>query len=86
MLIEDAIFLLVSLGVIGFLGRAAFNVIRSSKKTARSRIEEAKERLETAKADLEAARLEKEAEKLYDTLYKEAIEDDDNEQHKGNHK
>jgi len=85
MLIEDVIFLLVSLGVIAGVGHTILRFAKSSKHTARSRIEEAKIRLETAKADLEAARLEKEAEKLYETLYKEALEDE-NEQHKGKNK
>lgn len=83
MLIED-IMLLCLLGVAVFLiGVPIFRLVRAVlPKKEKNPLVEAKNRLEHARLEVEAAKLNKEAEKLYDDLYQEALEDQENEQHK----
>lgn len=83
MLIED-IMLLCLLGVAVFLiGVPVFRLVKAVLPKKRvNPVVEAKERLETARLTVEAAKLDKEAEKLYEDLYQEALEDQENEQHK----
>ncbi len=83
MLIED-IMLLTLLGVAVFLiGIPIFRLVKAVlPKKERNPLVEAKSRFEHARLEVEAAKLNKETEKMYEDLYQEALEDQEDEQHK----
>jgi len=81
MLFEDILWLVALCSGIFFIGIPSYRLIKAvlpAKKT--DPLAEAKVRLEAAKLTVEAAKLDHEAQKLYDHLYEEALQDDENKQ------
>jgi hypothetical protein len=81
MLFEDILWAVALFSGIFFIGVPSYKLIRAilpAKKI--NPLEEARLRLEEAKLSVEAAKLDKEAQKLYDHLYEEALQDDQNQQ------
>lgn len=83
MLFEDIILLLMSGAAVFFIGIPIYKFIRVVAPPKRNPLEEAKERLERARLEAEAAKLNKETEKLYNNLYEETLQED-NETEKQN--
>ncbi|MCL2451239.1 MAG: hypothetical protein FWD17_20020 [Polyangiaceae bacterium] len=75
MLLED----LLLAGVVGVIALFAFGPIARLAKTApwrrRDPVAEAKERLRVAKLEAEAARLNREADRIYEDMYRHAVDD-----------
>lgn len=77
MLFEE-ILILLGLGTSVFLiGIPFYKLVRAMIPERRDPVKEAKIRLEAAKADAEAAKLNKETEKVYEEIYHDVLEDDD---------
>lgn len=79
---EDLMLLALLASGVFFIGIPIFKFVKAV--TPRKRVDplvEAKARLEQARLEAEAAHLNKEAEKIYDHLYEETLQEDD-EEHK----
>jgi hypothetical protein len=74
--VDILLFLLGGSGIF-FIGIPFYKLMRRVLPSKRDTLAEAKERLEQARLDAEAARLNKEAEKIYDHLYEDALQKDD---------
>lgn len=79
MLFEDIILLLMSGAAVFFIGIPIYRFIKVVAPPKRNPLEEAKERLERARLEAEAAKLNKETEKLYNNMYDETLQGEDNE-------
>lgn len=73
----DILLLLLGGGGVFFIGIPFYKLMTRLIPSKRNTLAEAKERLEQARLDAEAARLNKEAEKIYDHLYEDALQKDD---------
>lgn len=84
---EDLMLLaLLAMGIF-LIGIPIYKFISMVIPKKRNSLAEAKARLEQARLDAEAARLNKEAEKLYEKMYEEALQDEDEQkQQKENYK
>lgn len=78
MLFEDILLLLMGGAAIFFIGIPIYRFVKLVVPQKRNPLVEAKERLERARLEAEAARLNKEAEKLYEQIYKESLQDEEN--------
>jgi hypothetical protein len=77
MLFED-IMLLILLGSGVFLvGIPFYKLVRTVVPRKKNPLADAKERLEQARLEVEAARLDKERERLYNKMYDEALQEQD---------
>lgn len=75
---QDLLLLLLLACSIFFIGIPLFKLIKMLiPKPRRNPLADAKERLEQAKLEVEAARLDKEREKLYNQMYTEALQDEE---------
>jgi len=82
MFIED-ILIAAAIGVgFFFVGIPMWKLYKLINPKKSDPLADAKVRLDVAKKELEASRLNKEAEKLYDKMYNEALEEDDDSQQK----
>jgi hypothetical protein len=79
---EDILMLMILASGVFLIGIPTFKFLHSITPKKRNNLAEAKIRLEQARVDLEAARLNKEAEKLYEKMYDEALQDEQNEEQK----
>lgn len=80
MLFED-IMLLILLGSSVFLiGVPFYKLVKKVVPHKKNPLVDAKERLEQARLEVEAIRLDKEREKLYNQMYKEVLEDEEETQ------
>lgn len=87
MLLEDMLWLALLASGVFFIGIPTFKFLRAITPTKKkSSLAQAKERLEQARLDAEAAKLNKEAEKLYDQMYEEACQDEENDNQQEKHK
>ena len=77
MLFEDILFLLGLGTSIFFIGIPVYKFVKAVLPQKRNRVAEAKARLEAAKAEMEAAKLEKQADQIYEEIYQDALEDND---------
>ena len=68
------------------IGIPIYNFVQEYLPKKRNALQEARERLEQARLDKEAARLNKEAEKLYEEMYQEAVQDEQDEDKQEKHK
>lgn len=82
---EDLMLLVLLWTGVFLIGIPIYKFVKAVVPKKRNSLAEAKERLEQARLDTEAARLNKEAEKLYEQIYEEALEDDEQKQQE-NHK
>lgn len=82
MLFEDILILLMGGSAVYFIGIPLFKIIKTISNAKRDPLKEAKERLEQAKLEAEAAKLNKEVETLYDNMYKDTIEENEEENKK----
>ena len=76
MLFEDILIILAGGISVFFIGVPLWRLAQLFHSKKRDAVAEAKIRLEVAKKDLEAARLNKETEKLYEEMYRQALEDE----------
>lgn len=75
MLFQDILILLAfGIGVF-FIGIPLYKIVKITLPQKRDPVKEAQIRLEMARKENEAAHLNKEAEKLYETMYEEALDD-----------
>jgi biopolymer transport protein ExbB/TolQ len=74
---EDLMLLVLLASGIFLIGIPAFKFAKLVIPRKRDALAEAKERLERARIDLEAAKVNKEADKLYEDLYEEALQDEE---------
>lgn len=73
----EIILMLVALGVgIFLIGIPFYRLVKSIVPTKRDPLKEAQERLEQARLETEAAKLNKQTERLYDTIYTEALQEE----------
>lgn len=77
---EDLMVLALLASMVFLIGLPVYKFIAAVLPKRRNSLKEARERLEQARLDAEAARLNKEAEKLYDTMYEEASQEEDTKQ------
>lgn len=78
MLLEDILlFLLLGSGVF-LIGLPFYKLVRTIVPNRRNPVKEAKERLEQARLELEAAKVNKEVEKVYEDLYSDVTNEDEN--------
>ena len=77
MLFEDILFLLMLASGVFFIGIPSYKFFKTLVPQKRNPLADAKEKLEQAKLEMEAAKLNKEAEKLYQKMYEETLQDDD---------
>ena len=80
MLFEDIILALLGVSAIFFIGLPLSKLVRRLVPEKRNPLQEARERLEQARLEAEAARLNKEAEKMYENIYEETLQDEENKQ------
>lgn len=80
MLFEDILLLMILASGVLLVGVPTFKFLHSITPKKRNNLAEAKERLEQARLDAEAARLNKEAEKLYEQMYEETLQDEEEKQ------
>jgi hypothetical protein len=73
----DILLLLLGGGGIFFIGIPLYKLMVKLIPSKRNALAEAKERLEQACLDAEAARLNKEAEQIYDHLYEDTLQQDE---------
>lgn len=78
-MLPEYLLLLLAVLTSGFLiiGIPVYKYVNAVIPKKRNNLVEAQQRLEQARLDAEAARLHKEAEKLYNKMYEEAIQDED---------
>ena len=74
---EDILLLMLLASGVLLVGVPTYKYVRAVIPQRRNPLVEAKERLERARLEAEAARLNKEAEKLYETMYKESLQDEE---------
>ncbi len=75
MLFEDIILLILLGSGVFLIGIPFYKLVRTFIPQKRNPLAEAKERLEQARLEVEAARLDKEREKLYNKMYDEALQE-----------
>lgn len=80
MLFEDILLLMLLASGVFLIGVPTYKFVSKVIPKRRNSLSEAKERLEQARLDAEAARLNKEAEKLYEKMYEETLQDEENKQ------
>jgi hypothetical protein len=75
---QDLLLLLLLVSSIFFIGIPLFKIVKLLIPTRpKNPLAEAKDRLERARLESEAANLNKETEKLYNKMYEEALQDED---------
>lgn len=74
---EQLLLLLLLASSVFLIGIPLFKIVRTIIPPKRNPLAEAKERLEQTRLEVEAARLEKEREKLYNQMYVEALQDEE---------
>jgi hypothetical protein len=75
---QDLLLLLLLVSSIFFIGIPLFKIVKLLIPTRpKNPLAEAKDRLERARLESEAAHLNKETEKLYNKMYEEALQDED---------
>ncbi len=74
---EDVMLLLLLVSCTFLIGLPIYKFVKMVKPSKRNALAEAKERLEQARVEIEAARLNKETEKLYDSMYQESLENEE---------
>lgn len=79
MLIEDILLLIIGGGAVFLLGVPVVQLYNRLFPKKRDSLAEAKQRLEQARMDAEAAQYNKEAEKIYNDLYEETLQEDEDE-------
>lgn len=77
---EDLMLLVLLWTGVFLIGVPVYKFVKAVVPKKRNSLVEAKERLEQARIDAEAARLNKEAEKLYEEMYEETLQDDEQKQ------
>jgi len=77
MLPEIVMMLVLLTGGVFIIGIPIYRYVNAVVPKKRNNLAEARERLEQARLDAEAAKLHKEAEKLYDKMYEESLQDDE---------
>lgn len=78
MIFEYLLLLLLAGVSIFFIGIPLFKLIKTITPKKHNPLLEAKEKLEHAKLEAEAARLNKETEKVYNSLYEDVLQNDEN--------
>jgi hypothetical protein len=78
MLFEDILLLMLLASGVFLIGVPTYKFVKAVIPKKRNTLLEAKERLEQARLEAEAARLNKEAEKLYEKMYEETLQDEEN--------
>lgn len=73
------ILMMLGIGVV-FVGLPLYKLGQKLLPSNPNPVKQAKKRLAAAKADLEAVRINHETDRLYDNLYREAIEDENSEE------
>jgi len=79
MLIEEILLLIIGGGAVFFLGIPAYKIVKALLPSKTNALADAKERLEKARLDAEAARLDKETNKIYNDLYQDVLDEDEDE-------
>lgn len=76
MLFEGLLIMVLVTCTVLLIGIPAYKMIRELIPKKANPLADAKIRLEVARQEIEAARLNKEAEKIYNSLYEEVLQDD----------
>ena len=79
MWLEQLMILLLLASSIFLIGIPLFKLVRQLIPKKRNPLAEARVRLEQTRLEVEAAKLDKEREKLYNKMYDEALQDEENE-------
>ncbi len=74
---EDLMLLALIATSVLLIGIPIYKFVKIAVPSKRNTLAEAKERLEQARLEAEAARLNKEAEKIYEEIYQETLQDEE---------